>query len=114
MKVVTATSPEGEAARKEMGEASGTDLAGFEAQMKATKLFDKPEDAVAFTVSADLPKTMDLVRNFLFSKALLGNGATSLDFIGIEMPDGKVLGDKGNIKLRFTTTYMDAAAKGSL
>ncbi len=28
------------------------------------------------------------------------------------MPDGKALGDKGNVKFRFTTTYMDAAAKG--
>jgi NitT/TauT family transport system substrate-binding protein len=114
MKVMTASGAEGEAARKQMGEASGTDLAGFEAQMKATKLFDKPADAAAFATSSDLPKTMDLVRNFLFSKGLLGNGATSADVIGIEMPDGKVLGDKGNIKLRFTTAYMDAAAKGSL
>ncbi len=114
MKVMTASGAEGEAARKEMGEASGTDLAGFEAQMKATKLFDKPADAAAFTSSPELPKTMDLVRTFLFSKSLLGNGATSADFIGIEMPGGKVLGDPGNIKLRFTTSYMDAAAHGSL
>ncbi|HEY0120459.1 MAG TPA: putative urea ABC transporter substrate-binding protein [Rhizobium sp.] len=114
MTVMTAQSAAGEAARKEMGEASGTDLPGFEAQMKATKLFDKAADAEAFTASADLPKTMDLVRNFLFSKGLLGAGAASADVIGIEMPDGKVLGDKANIKLRFTTAYMDAAAKGSL
>ncbi len=62
-----------------MGSASGTDLAGFEAQLAATKLFDKPADAVAFTASPSLPKTMDLVRNFLFEKGLLGNGAPSAD-----------------------------------
>jgi NitT/TauT family transport system substrate-binding protein len=30
------------------------------------------------------------------------------------MPDGKVLGDKANVKFRYTTSYMDAAAKGKL
>ncbi|MGR6429738.1 putative urea ABC transporter substrate-binding protein [Rhizobium sp. PAMB 3174] len=114
MKAMTGDSDEAKAAREEMGKASGTDLAGFDAQLAATKLFDKPEDAVSFTTSADLPKTMDHVRNFLFEKGLLGSGAASADVIGIEMPDGSVLGDKGNVKLRFATTYMDAAAKGAL
>ncbi|MCO6179854.1 putative urea ABC transporter substrate-binding protein [Ciceribacter sp. RN22] len=114
MAVMTADSDEGRAARTAMGAASGTDLAGFEAQMAATKLFDKPADAVGFTGSADLPKTMDHVRNFLFEKGLLGSGASSADVIGIEMPDGSVLGDKDNVKLRFTSTYMEAVAKGTL
>ncbi|AHG49280.1 lipid kinase (plasmid) [Rhizobium leguminosarum bv. trifolii CB782] len=112
--LLRADTTEGKAAREAMGSASGTDLAGFEAQLAATKLFDKPADAVAFTSSPNLPKTMDLVRNFLFEKGLLGNGAPSADVIGIEMPDGKVLGDTGNVKLRFTETYMKAAADGSL
>lgn len=114
MKVMTADTPEGKAARTAMGAASGTDLAGFEAQMAATKLFDKPADALAFTTSPNLAKTMDSVRNFLFAKGLLGSGAPSADVIGIEMPDGTVLGDKGNIKLRFSSTYMKAAADGAL
>lgn len=114
MVVMTADTEEGKAARTAMGTASGTDLAGFEAQMAATKLFDKPADAVAFTASPDLSKTMDLVRNFLFEKGLLGSGAPSADVIGIELADGSVLGDKENVKFRFTTTYMDAAAKGAL
>jgi NitT/TauT family transport system substrate-binding protein len=112
--LLRADTAEGKAARQAMGSASGTDLAGFEAQLAATKLFDKPADAVAFTASPGLPKTMDLVRTFLFEKGLLGNGAPSADVIGIEMPDGKVLGDTGNVKLRFTETYMKAAADGSL
>ncbi|QLF71547.1 ABC transporter substrate-binding protein (plasmid) [Peteryoungia desertarenae] len=114
MAIMTADTPEGAAARTAMGAASGTDLAGFEAQMAATKLFDKPADAVAFTASPELPKTMDLVRNFLFEKGLLGSGAPSADVIGIEMPDGSVLGDTANVKFRFTTSYMDMAAKGEL
>ena len=112
--LMTAESDEGKAARLAMGTASGTDLKGFESQLSATKLFSKPSDAVTFTASATLPKTMDLVRNFLFTKGLLGSGAASADVIGIEMPDGKVLGDKGNVKHRFTETYMKAAADGAL
>lgn len=112
--LLTAQTDEGKAAREAMGVASGTDLKGFEGQLAATKLFDKPADAVAFTVSPSLTKTMDLVRNFLFAKGLLGNGAPSADIIGIEMPDGKVLGDSGNVKFRFTGAYMKAAAEGSL
>jgi NitT/TauT family transport system substrate-binding protein len=112
--LMTADSEEGKAARAEMGKASGTDQAGFEAQIATTKLFEKPADALAFTDSAGLSTTMDLVRKFLFEKALLGNGATSADAIGIELPDGKILGDKVNVKLRFTDTYMKAAADGKL
>jgi len=112
--LMTADSAEGKAAREEMGKASGTDLAGFDSQLAATKLFAKADEAAAFTASPGLPKTMDLVRNFLFDKGLMGNGAASADVVGIEMPDGSVLGDKANVKLRFTTAYMDAAAKGGL
>ncbi|OQP87408.1 lipid kinase [Rhizobium rhizosphaerae] len=114
IKIMAADSDEGKAAREAMGKASGTDLAGFEAQLAVTRLFDKPADAVSFTASPELPKTMDRVRNFLFEKGLLGNGAASADVIGIEYPDGSVQGDKGNVKFRFTTAYMDAAAKGAL
>ena len=56
----------------------------------------------------------DLVRGFLFDKGLLGSGAASADVIGIELADGKVLGDKGNVKLRFSDAYMKDAAAGAL
>ncbi|MGI6246882.1 MAG: putative urea ABC transporter substrate-binding protein [Pseudochelatococcus sp.] len=112
--LVAADTAEGKAAREAMGAASGTDLAGYDAQLAATRLFDKPADAVAFTASPNLQKTMDLVRNFLFEKGLLGSGAPSADAVGIAFPDGTIHGDKGNVKFRFTTEYMDAAAKGAL
>jgi NitT/TauT family transport system substrate-binding protein len=112
--VVVAKTPEGKAAREAMAKASGTDLAGFEAQLAATKLFDKPADATAFTRSADISKTMDKVRKFLFEHELMGNGAKSADVVGIEFADGKVLGDKAKIGFRFTDAYMAAAADGKL
>ena len=114
MAIMTAETPEGAAAREAMGVASGTDQAGFEAQLAATKLFPTPAEAVAFATSPDLSTTMDKVRTFLFDKGLLGSGAPSADIIGIELPDGTVLGDSANVKLRFTAEYMQLAADGAL
>ncbi len=112
--LMTADTPEGAAARAAMGAASGTDQAGFEAQLAATELFADPAAAVAFTASPDLGGTMDLVRAFLFDKGLLTPTATSDDAIGIELPGGTVLGDPDNIKFRFTTAFMQMAADGAL
>ncbi len=112
--LMVSDTPQGAAARAAMGAASGTDQAGFESQLAATKLFDKPADAVAFTTSPDLSATMDRVRGFLFDKGLLGSGAASADVIGIELADGAVLGDSANVKLRFTDRYMKLAADGAL
>ena len=114
MALMTADTPEGAAARQAMGMASGTDQAGFEAQLAATRLFATPAEAVTFTTSPDLGTTMDRVRTFLFDKGLLGSGAPSADVIGIELPDGTVLGDAANVKLRFTADYMQLAADGGL
>lgn len=104
----------GKAAREAMGKASGTDLAGFEAQLAATKLFAKPADAVAFVKSEDLVKTMDLVRTFSFDHGLLGEGAKSKDAVGIGFAGAKTLGDAANVKLRFDPTFMEMAADGKL
>ena len=114
MQVMTAQTEAGRAARAAMGKASGADLASFDHQLAATSLFAKAPDAVAFTHSPEIGTTMDRVRHFLFEKNLLGNGATSVDAIGIELADGKHLGDTKNVKLRFTDTFMAAAAGDKL
>ena len=106
--------PEGAEARAAMGAASGTDQAGFERQLAATKLFVSPADALAFTTSPDLETTMEHVRTFLFDKGLLGAGAASADAIGIALPGAKVMGDAANVKFRFDETWMKAAADGAL
>ena len=64
----------GKAAREAMAKLSGTDLAGFEAQLKTTRMFYTPKDAVAFATSADLTKTMELVRTLLLRAQALGRG----------------------------------------
>ncbi len=112
--IMVADTEQGKASREAMGKASGTDRAGFEAQMTATKLFVAAKDADAFTKSAEVGITMEKVRKFLFEHDLMGKDAKSADIVGIELADGKVLGDKKNVKFRFVDTYMAAAAAGKL
>src|SRR5207302_11145666 len=106
-------SADGKAAREAMAKLSGTDLAGFEAQLKTTRMFYTPADALAFTSGADLPKIMDLVRSFCFAHNLLGDNVKSKDAVGIATPAGN-LGDGSNIKLRFDPTFMKMAADRKL
>lgn len=103
-----------EAVLTAMAEASGTDLAGYQAQLASTEMFYDPAGAVAFTEGTDMPATMVHVAEFLFDKGILGEGAPSPDFVGVAYPDGSTTGDTGNIKFRYDTTYMKMAAMGEL
>ncbi len=102
------------AALTEMAEASGTDLAGYQAQLASTEMFYAPADAVAFTQDPALKQTMVNVAEFLFDKGILGEGAPSADFVGVAYPDGTTTGDAGNVRLRFDTSFMAMAAAGEL
>lgn len=97
-----------------MAEASGTDLAGYQAQLGSTEMFYDPAAAVAFTADPALAETMTSVAAFLYDKGILGEGAPSPDFVGVAYPDGSTTGDAGNIMFRYDTTYMQMAADGSL
>lgn len=113
MGIMSADSEQGAAARESMGKASGTDLAGYEAQLASTKMFFAPEDAVEFTKGSALKTTMQYVAEFSFAHGLLGDGAPDAGFIGIQTPAG-VYGDEGNITLRFDPSFMTMAAEGKL
>lgn len=65
---------------------SEADLAGYQAQLASTEMFFTPADAIAFTSGAELPETMTNVAEFLFDKGILGEGAPSADFVGVEFP----------------------------
>ena len=97
-----------------MAAASGTDLAGYQAQLKTTHLFYTPADNLAFTTSGDLAKTMQRVAQFSFDKGLLGDGAQSADFIGMAFSGNVTQGDTGNVKLRFDDSFVKLAADGKL
>lgn len=114
MAIMSADTPEGIAARTHMAAASGTDLAGYEAQLAATRMFYSAADAVAFTTSADLPETMKKVAAFSFAHGLLGEGARSAEAIGMSFASGVVTGDPANLKLRFDPAFMQMAADGKL
>jgi NitT/TauT family transport system substrate-binding protein len=107
-------SEKGKAARDAMAKASGTDLAGFEAQLKTTHMYYTPTDALKFMTGPDLRKSMDLVRTFCFEHNLLGEKVKSKDVVGIALPGGIILGAKDNVKMRFDDTYMKMAADKQL
>jgi NitT/TauT family transport system substrate-binding protein len=107
------TGEKGKAAREAMARLSGTDLAGFESQLKTTHMYYEPKDAANFVTEPDLVKIMDLVRAFSFEHNLLGEKVTSKDAVGIETPT-KTLGSTKNVKLRFDPSYMKLAADGKL
>jgi NitT/TauT family transport system substrate-binding protein len=101
------------ATRTYMAEASGTDLAGFDRQLASTEMFYTPAEALALTGSEALKSNMQSVAEFSYKHGLLGDGAPTAEFIGIETPKG-VYGDPSNIKLRFDPTYMQLAADAKL
>jgi NitT/TauT family transport system substrate-binding protein len=103
----------GKAAREAMAKLSGTDLAGFEAQLKTTHMYYEPKSGADFMSGAELPKIMDLVRSFCFEHNLLGENVKSKDAIGIQTPTS-TLGSAANVKLRFDPSFMKLAADGKL
>lgn len=97
-----------------MAKFSSATVPEFKAQLATTSMFYGAAEAAAFASGPEAKKTMDQIRTFTFAKGLFGKGAKSKDFVGISFPDGTVLGDKNNVKLRFDATYMKMAAEGKL
>ncbi len=114
MKLMLGRSNESKEAIQYMAKFAGGTEAEFRAQLRTTRMFYNPASAAAFTQSSQLEKTMDYVRDFCFKHGLYPKDAESKDYVGIRFPDGKVLGDAKNVKLRFDVTYMKAAAEGKL
>jgi NitT/TauT family transport system substrate-binding protein len=112
--LMAASTPEATKAKESMAAASGTDLAGFQAQLDKTKLFVTPADMVAFVSDPKTKEIHDYVRKFLFQKGLLGQSATSPDAIGISFPDGSILGDDKNVKIHIDAEFAKMAAEGKL
>lgn len=92
---------------------AGGSLEEFKAQLGTTAMFHQPAAAAAFAEGAKIKETMEYVRTFSFNHGLYGD-ADSKDFVGISFPDGSVAGDRGNVKLRFDSSFMRMAADGKL
>lgn len=97
-----------------MAKSSAASVPEFTEQLKTTAMFYKAAEAAKFGGSARLKTTMEYVRSFSFDNRLFGDAAKSKDFVGISFPDGTVLGDGNNVKLRFDVRYMQMAADGKL
>jgi NitT/TauT family transport system substrate-binding protein len=114
MSQMTVPGPEGDKVLTGIAEASKDSLTSYKEQLSTTKMFYTPQSAVQMTSSADLKKTMDLVRQFCFSHGLLGEKTKSPDDVAIQFADGTPMGKPDRIRLRFNTAYMQFAAQGKL
>jgi NitT/TauT family transport system substrate-binding protein len=97
-----------------MAETAGGTEQEFIAQLKTTSMFYNLGEAATFAKSKEIKQTMEYVRTFSFAHGLYGDRAPSKDLIGIVFPDGTILGDKNNIKLRFDAVFMQLAADNKL
>jgi NitT/TauT family transport system substrate-binding protein len=114
MEVMSGHSKDAKEAIQFMAKTAGGTDAEFRAQLRTTKMFYQPAEAIEFTKGPELKKTMDYVRSFCFAHGLFGQGASSKDHVGIAFPDGSTLGDAKNVKLRFDAAFMEMAAKNAL
>jgi len=114
MATMSGRTPAAEKMIGRMAELSGTTPASFKQQLKTTAMYYRPQDAIAFAKSPELQRTMDFVRKFCFDHKLLGESAKTVDAIGIQFPDAKILGNAKNVKMRFTNEFVQMAADGKL
>jgi NitT/TauT family transport system substrate-binding protein len=94
--------------------ASDDSVASYKEQLRTTFLFAQPDAAAQFATGAGLKEKMDLVRQFCFRHALLGQNIQSVDDVAILYPDGSVQGKKDRVRLRMDATYMQLAAQRKL
>ncbi|SMF36129.1 NitT/TauT family transport system substrate-binding protein [Tistlia consotensis] len=112
--MMTSGTPEAEKMIADMADMSGGSVADFKAQLDDTFLYAKPADALDLMTSERHKKTWDFVRKFSYKVGLFGENAKNEDFVGIAFPDGSVLGDPSNVKLRIDPSFTEMAAKGQL
>lgn len=97
-----------------MASAMGTDQAGFQSQVDTTHFFYTPADAYGFFTADRTRQSWDYIRHFCFEQGLFGQGAESVDSVGIALPGGVTLGDATNIRLRVDPSFVKHAGDGRL
>jgi NitT/TauT family transport system substrate-binding protein len=114
MAVMSGQGKQADQAIEAMAKFAGGTVPEFKAQLRTTRMFYTPQDGIAFIESPVLESTAKTVATFCFDHGLLGQGAKSADFIGIQLPGGKVIGDSKNVKIHYNSEYVKAAAAGKL
>ena len=113
-KAMSGKGPATDAVLKQIASGSEDTLESYKEQLSTTNLFYEPKAAAAFTEAPDFQQKMNLVRQFCFTHGLLGSSTKSVDDVAIRYPDGKVQGKQDRVRLRFDSSYMQAARDGKL
>ena len=103
-----------EAMIADLADASGGSVEDYLAQLALTRMYYDPAEAYELLTSERHKQTWDFVRKFSFEVGLFGEMAESEDFVGIAFPDGSVLGDPENVKLRIDASFTKMAVDGAL
>lgn len=114
MAQMTGSGPGAAGALSGSASASGDSIASYKEQLRTTYLFSSPQSATQFATNSGLKEKMELVRQFCFRHALLGQDIRSVDDVAILYPDGSIQGKKDRVRLRMDATYMQLAAQGKL
>lgn len=114
MRQMSQTGPARDKVLAEIAAASQDSLASYKEQLSTTHMFYTPQSGVTMATSAQLKKTMELVRQFCFTHRLLGDKTPSADDVAIRFPDGTIEGKRDRARLRFDPAYMQLAAGGKL
>lgn len=105
---------EAEPVRTALAAALGTDDAGLTTQIDTTHFFFGAQEAADFLTAPKTKEIWDDVRTFCFEQGLYGQGADSVDAIGIQHPDGSVMGSQKSVKIRIDPSFTKLAAEGKL
>jgi NitT/TauT family transport system substrate-binding protein len=97
-----------------IAEGSQDSVDSYKEQLATTHMFYTPQSAVEMTSAPALKTTMERVRQFCFSHALLGDKTKSADDVAILFPDKSVLGRPDRVRFRFSIEWMQLAAQGKL
>lgn len=113
MQIMRNDGPKEKEAVAYMAEQAGGTEAEFRAQLATTYMYYDPQSATDVTRTPKFKQTMKFMRDASFDHGLFGEGKDR-DYVGIQFPDGSLLGNPKNVKLRFDATYMQLAADGKL
>ena len=114
MSVMSKRTDEANKAIALMAEFAGSSVTEYKNQLKTTAMFYTPQSAIDYMQGQEIKNNMDSVRKFCFKHGLFGEGAESVDIVGISYPDNTIQGNGKNIKLRFDSSFTKMAAQGKL
>ena len=85
----------------------------FENQLQTTMMFYEASQAAAYMQGTQIKAAMSKVLPWIDGKDF-GDGPIDAGSIGVEFPDGSVIGNNGNVKLRFNSSFTQEYANGQL